>query len=459
MDEQEQQNEAQEEQNVQMEPAPLSPPPSHTKLIVGIVFLLIAGIAGAYLLLQPKSEPVDDIQVEVSDQNKPPKGEEIAPTVNLDIKNVENEIDRVLGPLLTRYYPPDGSTIYVLRWTNKGIDLFNLTTGQEKIIGKYVTKGRVPIFIIENNGLFSPPYIVVRNEENNGIFRYDIKMEELEELIPPPDEDKAERSVYSFLDDDNKLLVSEYLPLLGMEQSLDVSDYLINVVSGVVTKYENGFFSERPRCGYEYYDSKHQRFFDFLCGEGIGSFDFPLIEVSTIDGSEYIVYESSFEDGDYIGKRDGLLFIFDYDKSSIVIVDPRKLESEITIYENIYDFVKLPRCGQRRWSSVPLFLPEDNIMILSDSDSISFLSFDKNNRLQNHNCIFIAPEKYNINVRSLFLYDNHLYFQISLSTRRDGQRVGSYGGYRYPADQWKEYITILNLDTYKTVGSILIQEY
>lgn len=65
MDEQEQQNEAQEEQNVQMEPAPLSPPPSHTKLIIGIVavfVLVVAGIAGAYFLLQPKTQLVNKIQ-------------------------------------------------------------------------------------------------------------------------------------------------------------------------------------------------------------------------------------------------------------------------------------------------------------------------------------------------------------------------------------------------------------
>lgn len=55
----------QEQQNVRVEPAPLSPPPSHTKLIIGIaaVFVLVvAGIAGAYFLLQQKTQSADGIQ-------------------------------------------------------------------------------------------------------------------------------------------------------------------------------------------------------------------------------------------------------------------------------------------------------------------------------------------------------------------------------------------------------------
>lgn len=67
MDKQERQNAVNEGQQseVQMEPTPLSLAPSHKKLIIGIVavfVLIIAGIAGAYFILQPKAQPVDDTQ-------------------------------------------------------------------------------------------------------------------------------------------------------------------------------------------------------------------------------------------------------------------------------------------------------------------------------------------------------------------------------------------------------------
>jgi len=50
-----QQNEVQEEQNVQMEPTPLSSPSSHTKLIIGIVVVFVLGIAGAYIVFKPQA--------------------------------------------------------------------------------------------------------------------------------------------------------------------------------------------------------------------------------------------------------------------------------------------------------------------------------------------------------------------------------------------------------------------
>jgi len=58
MDEQEQQNEVKEQQDInQVEPTPLSPPPSHKKLIISIVVvfvLVVAGMAGAYFVFLPK---------------------------------------------------------------------------------------------------------------------------------------------------------------------------------------------------------------------------------------------------------------------------------------------------------------------------------------------------------------------------------------------------------------------
>ena len=58
MDEQEQQSE------VQMEPTPLSPPPSYKKLIIGIVIafvLFVVGSMGTYFLLQSNTLQVTDL--------------------------------------------------------------------------------------------------------------------------------------------------------------------------------------------------------------------------------------------------------------------------------------------------------------------------------------------------------------------------------------------------------------
>lgn len=47
----------QEQQNIQMEPTPLLPPPSHTKLIIGMMavfVLVVVGVAGGYIFLIPK---------------------------------------------------------------------------------------------------------------------------------------------------------------------------------------------------------------------------------------------------------------------------------------------------------------------------------------------------------------------------------------------------------------------
>jgi len=65
MDEQEQQNEVQEEQQDinQVEPTPLSPPPSHKKLIIGIVavfVLVVVAVVGAYFAFQPKIQPEEE---------------------------------------------------------------------------------------------------------------------------------------------------------------------------------------------------------------------------------------------------------------------------------------------------------------------------------------------------------------------------------------------------------------
>jgi len=82
MDEQEQQNEVQEEQNDQMQPTPLSPPPSHKKLVIGIVavfVLVVAGIAGAYFLLQPKAQPVDETISEAMTSKTAVEGSDFAP--------------------------------------------------------------------------------------------------------------------------------------------------------------------------------------------------------------------------------------------------------------------------------------------------------------------------------------------------------------------------------------------
>ena len=47
----------------QIEPTPLSPPPSHKKLIISIVVVLVVvGLGGAYFLLQPKDQPINDVQ-------------------------------------------------------------------------------------------------------------------------------------------------------------------------------------------------------------------------------------------------------------------------------------------------------------------------------------------------------------------------------------------------------------
>lgn len=61
----------QEQQNInQVEPTPLSPSLSHKKLIIGVVavfVLVVAGIVGAYFLLQPKAIPETGEQIDIID--------------------------------------------------------------------------------------------------------------------------------------------------------------------------------------------------------------------------------------------------------------------------------------------------------------------------------------------------------------------------------------------------------
>ena len=66
MDEQEQRNTVSNEEQKVNQIAP-TPPPSHKKLIIGVVIavvLVIAGAAGAYFVFQPKAKLVDELTFE-----------------------------------------------------------------------------------------------------------------------------------------------------------------------------------------------------------------------------------------------------------------------------------------------------------------------------------------------------------------------------------------------------------
>jgi len=72
MDEQEQQNAVSNEQQEvnQVAPTPLSPSPSHAKLIIGIVavfVLIVGGVVGVYFLLQPNATPEASEQIDTDE--------------------------------------------------------------------------------------------------------------------------------------------------------------------------------------------------------------------------------------------------------------------------------------------------------------------------------------------------------------------------------------------------------
>jgi len=107
-----------------VEPTPLSSPPSHNKLIIGIVavfVLVVAGIAGAYFLLQPTAQPVDDFLPPTLGDT-----ESFVPTVEVEPDSREKsvELERLLEVEKSQ------GEEHVLHLLNGVTVVVNLDTGQ-----------------------------------------------------------------------------------------------------------------------------------------------------------------------------------------------------------------------------------------------------------------------------------------------------------------------------------------
>ncbi|MCH7597995.1 hypothetical protein IID27_03080 [Patescibacteria group bacterium] len=116
MDEQEQQNtvSSDDQEASQVAPTPLSPPPSHKKLLIGIVavfVLVVAGTVGVYFLLQPKAQSVDDIQTAISENDVEPltSADDIEPeSVDVGCEREFNQGEIKLEPSIFICDPKEG---------------------------------------------------------------------------------------------------------------------------------------------------------------------------------------------------------------------------------------------------------------------------------------------------------------------------------------------------------------